>query len=287
MVQGRHAKPRHAAILGSPVAHSLSPALHRAAYAWLGLPWTYTRHEVTEATLPGFIAGLDSTWRGLSCTMPLKSAILAWGRPDAVVRALGVANTVVFDGAPGDVEATWIRNTDVVGLREALRSAGLGRIGSARIVGSGATATSALYALSQLGLSEVQVAGRNREALTALGRRADAWGVAIEAESLTGHLSPVDVTVSTVPAPVAAHWAETLVQATGAVFDVLYDPWPTALMEAAQRRGRTLVSGLDLLAHQAVGQIQLMTGSLVPVALLRSAAETAIRGEAGGPPAGG
>jgi shikimate dehydrogenase len=249
--------------------------MHQAAYAWLGLDWTYGRCEVTPETLPAFVAGLGPEWRGLSCTMPLKAAVVALGRPDAAVAALGVANTVVFDGRPGDVAATRVRNTDVTGLADALRAAGLGEVASARVVGTGATAASALYALHCLGLRQVRVAGRNPAALAALRDRAAAWPTAVAAEPLDGPWAPVDLTVSTIPAAAAGPLAEALTTATGAVFDVLYDPWPTPLAAAAARCGRTVLTGLDLLAGQGVGQIELMTGRTVSAEVLLAAVRAA------------
>ncbi len=76
---------RRCAVLGSPIEHSLSPAIHAAAYAHLGLDWTYERHEVVADGLAAFVAGLDESWRGLSCTMPLKEAVVRLGQPDDIV----------------------------------------------------------------------------------------------------------------------------------------------------------------------------------------------------------
>jgi len=271
---------RRCAVVGSPIAHSLSPVLHRAAYDWLGLDWAYSRHEVTPATLPGFVAGLDETWRGLSCTMPLKTAILDLGQPDATVEAVGVANTVVFDGAPGDPAATRVRNTDVEGLIEAVR--GLGPADgpggwpepwprTALVVGPGATGASAVYALAQLGLREVAAAGRSRRALDGLAERAAGWGVRLVPRRLDDAWPRVDLAISTVPAEVARSLAGVIVAAGDAVFDVLYDPWPTPLLARARQAGRATLTGRDQLVHQARGQVRLMTGRTVPVAVLRDA----------------
>src|SRR4051794_12969885 len=100
---------RRAAVLGSPIAHSLSPALHRAAYIELGLDWTYDAIECDEAALPAFVQSLDASWVGLSLTMPLKRAVLPLlAEMSETVRLTGAANTVLFrDGRTvGD-------NTDV------------------------------------------------------------------------------------------------------------------------------------------------------------------------------
>ncbi|MDR0284231.1 MAG: shikimate dehydrogenase, partial [Propionibacteriaceae bacterium] len=165
------------AVIGSPIAHSLSPVLHRAAYAELGLDWEYDRREVTAAEVRDFIEGLDRTWRGLSVTMPCKRAIVPLGEPDPVVAALGVGNTLIFDGQPGDRAATRVHNTDVTGIQLVLGALDP----AARIVvyGNGATARSCVYALAGLGVGRVAV--RARDAAKTVGLAADgaAWGIAV------------------------------------------------------------------------------------------------------------
>lgn len=138
--------PRRAAVLGSPIAHSLSPALHRAAYAELGLEnWSYERFDVDEAALPGFVEGLDSSWAGLSLTMPLKRAIIPLlDSVSDTAASVEAVNTVVFteDGRRlGD-------NTDIPGMVAALDERGVEKVESAAVLGAGATASSALAALS-------------------------------------------------------------------------------------------------------------------------------------------
>ena len=143
------------AVLGSPIGHSLSPTLHRAAYAELGLDWTYDRFEVTEDELAGFVAGLDGRWRGLSVTMPLKVAVLDLGLVDEVAHLAGAGNTLIFDG---DVRR--VHNTDVGGLVSAVRRVSAAPARRVTILGTGATARSALLSAAQLGAEEVTVVGR-------------------------------------------------------------------------------------------------------------------------------
>lgn len=139
---------RRAAVLGSPIAHSLSPVLHRAAYAELGLTdWSYDRFEVDEEALAGFVEELDGSWAGLSLTMPLKRAILPLldGISDTAASVEAV-NTVVLteDGRRlGD-------NTDIPGMIAALREQGVDEVESAAVLGAGATASSALAALARI-----------------------------------------------------------------------------------------------------------------------------------------
>jgi shikimate dehydrogenase len=111
-----------AAVLGSPVAHSLSPVLHSAAYAALGLEWTYERVECDEDALPGLLASLGPEWVGLSVTMPGKRVALSCATSaTARAQAVGAANTLVraVDGWHADC-------TDIDGVTGALRTAGLG-----------------------------------------------------------------------------------------------------------------------------------------------------------------
>jgi len=246
------------AVLGSPIAHSLSPTLHRAAYVVLGLDWTYDRFEVTADGLADFVAGLDEHWRGLSVTMPLKEAVLALGQPDPVARRAGAGNTLVLDGPD-----RWIYNTDVAGLAWAVRQATGAALPRVTLLGSGATARSALLALTELGTATVTVVARNpakAESLAALGRDLD---LAVTVRPWTAELPPADLLVSTVTAGAADPLAAAIAASAPLVFDIVYAPWPTALAEAVARMGGAVLSGLDLLVGQALRQIELMTGQAV------------------------
>jgi shikimate dehydrogenase len=261
------------AVLGSPIAHSLSPTLHRAAYAELGLDWTYDAVEVDELGLPAFLDGLDASWRGLSLTMPLKRAVLPLlDDLDNWAEVSGAANTVVLDGERHGY------NTDVPGAVAALREHGVDRVGSAVVLGGGATAASVLLALSELGCRDARLLvrdpGRAADTLAAVER--NGHGPAVEVGLLSEPVPDSDVLVSTIP---AAAQTEALIAAggrAGVVFEVLYDPWPTPLATAATGAGRTVVSGLDLLLHQAALQVRLMTGHEAPLAAMRAAGERAL-----------
>ena len=272
-----------AAVLGSPVAHSLSPVLHRAAYAELGLrDWTYDAYDVDAAALPVFLDGLGDEWVGLSLTMPLKAAVLPLlDRVSDLARDVGAVNTVLLgpDGRSGD-------NTDVPGLVAALREQGLDRPDRAWVLGGGATATSALAALRELGVAEpvvvVRDARRAQPLLTAAGRlgvrpELVPWSAATLADAAAG-----DLVVATTPAGSTDTLAADLpARVAGTLFDVVYDPWPTVLARAWAHAGGTVLGGLDLLVHQAVLQVGLMTRQRVdPTALataLRAAGEAALR----------
>lgn len=263
------------AVLGSPVAHSLSPAMHAAAYADLGLDdWAYSAHEVDEAGLEGFLAGLDDSWRGLSCTMPLKQRALELAdEVDPFARLVGVANTLVRTDRGG-----WrAHNTDTPGAVAALDEQGVGTVSSARVLGGGATARSLLHGLLVRGLEHVELVVRDRSRVAELAERVRGESIEVTVREFDApFVDKVDLLVSTVPSAVVRHEAHGLVDAARAVFDVLYDPWPTALSAAATVHGVPLVTGIDLLAHQAAQQVQLMTGSTVPVDRLREAALDAL-----------
>ncbi|MFJ4679859.1 MULTISPECIES: shikimate dehydrogenase [unclassified Kitasatospora] len=272
--------PHRAAVLGSPIAHSLSPLLHAAGYAALGLTdWQYGRYDVDESALTAFVTGLDpAEWAGLSLTMPLKRAI----RPllDTVsdtARAVDAVNTVVIDRdgrRHGD-------NTDVPGLVNALREHGVERVGSAAVLGAGATASSALAALAQVCDGEVTAYVRSAARAAEMRELGERLGVVVRtadwadaARALAGPL-----TVSTTPVGATDCFAAHLTAAPGVLFDVLYHPWPTALAAACLERGGTVLGGLDLLVHQAVLQFERFTGvPHGPLAAMRKAGETALAG---------
>jgi shikimate dehydrogenase len=260
-----------AAVLGSPIAHSLSPALHRAAYAALGLDWSYESVEVTEDQLPSYLGSLDSSWAGLSLTMPLKQAVLPLlDEATPLVERTGSANTVVLrDGRRVG------HNTDVEGIVAAFREAGVGQVDRAAVVGAGATAASALAALHDLGAHDIRVLARSAERAKALEPVAAALGVRLR----LGELHPLELEdrwpqaiVSTVPAgALDAFAAES--DPGGDVpplLDVVYSPWPTPLASAYAAAGGVVIPGTAMLLHQAAAQVRLMTGLLAPIEEMRA-----------------
>jgi shikimate dehydrogenase len=260
-----------AAVLGSPITHSLSPALHRAAYAALGLgDWSYEAIECDEAGLAGLLAGCGPQWAGLSLTMPLKRAVLPLlDRIDPVAEATGGANTVVFSGG-----ARHGYNTDVPGLVTALAEAGPGAAPArALILGAGATACSALAALRELGLRESAAAVRDPVRAAGLVAAASRLGVSVQLCPF-GRDIETELLISTVPAGGADFYAERLrsdPHPPAMVMDVVYHPWPTRLAAAASRAGSVVVGGFELLLHQAARQVELMTGLQAPVQAMREA----------------
>ena len=268
------------AVLGSPIAHSLSPVLHRAAYAELGLDWEYDAREVREPELAGFLDGLDGTWRGLSLTMPLKRAVLPLlDEVEERARQAGAANTVLLDGGRRRGH-----NTDVPGAVAAIRERTDAPMTSAVVFGGGATAASVVLALADLGCTTVNLVvrdpGRVAETLAAAGRHPARPMVEVVTFRELAHRAPAlrpAVAVSTIPAGAQNEALLRVAAAAGVVFEVVYDPWPTPMARLAADSGQTLVSGLDLLVHQAALQVELMTGvPEAPLAAMRAAGEAAL-----------
>ncbi len=290
-----------AAVLGSPVGHSLSPALHRCAYAELGLSdWSYQAIECDEARLPGLLGSVTADWAGLSLTMPLKRAVIGlldWVSP--LASQIGAVNTVVF-GAPGegggrrppdrpaDRPVRRGYNTDAGGMADALASASPAPApapATAVIIGGGATACSALAAVADLGLRKATVAVRTQARAGDLLAAAERLGISVQLTGV-GELgnpggAPGELIISTVPSGAADALAARLgALAPAAVLDVVYDPWPTRLAEAARAAGATVTGGFDLLLYQAARQVRLMTGLEPPVEAMRSAGLAALAGRA-------
>ena len=269
-----------AAVLGSPIAHSLSPVLHNAAYAALGLAdHHYGRFEVDEAGLPEFLAALDVAgegWTGLSLTMPLKRAVIPLlDEVSGTALAVDAVNTVLFhpDGRrTGD-------NTDVPGLLAALRERGVTRVESAAVLGAGATASSALAALARVCDGQVTAYVRGPERAAQMRDLGERLGVKVAAApwERAAEAFETPLTIATTPAGAADGLAGSVPSDPGTLFDVLYHPWPTALAAAWAERGGTVLGGLDLLVHQAVLQCELFTGiSPAPLAAMRAAGEAAL-----------
>ncbi|MFF6865698.1 shikimate dehydrogenase [Streptomyces sp. WAC8370] len=268
---------RRAAVLGSPIAHSLSPVLHRAAYAELGLTdWAYDRFDVDEAALPGFFEELGPEWAGLSLTMPLKRAVIPLlDSVSETAASVDAVNTVVFgeDGRrTGD-------NTDIPGIVAALREHGIEKVETAAVLGAGATASSALAALARICSGEVAVYVRS----AARAAEMRGWAERLDVDVRIADWADAEealhapLVVATTPAGATDALAAAVPGMPATLFDVLYDPWPTALAARWSAHGGAVVSGLDLLLHQAVLQVEQMTGCApAPLAAMRKAGEQAL-----------
>jgi len=278
-----HNVTRRAAVLGKPVQHSLSPVLHAAAYAALGLSgWHYDKYECGESELAAFVAGLGPEWAGLSLTMPLKRVALdVADEVTPAAAAIGAANTLVFRGPGGG--GALAANTDVVGMVQALREAGVQRVQQAVVLGAGGTAQAALESLRLLGESAPTVLVRDTTSTAELLATAARLGVHPQLRhGLPDRPLPeADVIISTVPSGVADAYTGTAWAPGTVVMDVVYDPWPTPLAASALAAGCRVANGLDVLLHQAVDQVTLMTGQPGPVEAMRDALTATLRARAG------
>ena len=264
-----------AAVLGQPIDHSLSPVLHNAGYAALGLEdWDYTRFEVTAASLPRFLEEAPADFRGFSVTMPGKFAALSCATErTARAELIGSANTLVR------AESGWrADNTDTEGVAGAL--AALMGEKTARhglLIGSGGTARPALWGLAQRGITDVTVLNRS-DRLAELAPLADALGLKLYRATFDDDLAALaraaELIVSTVPS--AALDGHLFDLAHAPVLDVIYDPWPTPLVSHAAANGYATVGGHVMLANQAYSQFEQFTGHPAPQAAMRAALDAAL-----------
>jgi shikimate dehydrogenase len=269
---------RGAAVLGSPIAHSLSPVLHQAAYDALGLTdWSYRAVECREDDLLAVLRSLEAEGlAGASLTMPLKRAVLPLlSRTDRVAAEVGAANTVLFGGVAGE---WWGGNTDVAGMVEVLRAHGVSRGSSYLVLGGGATAASAVAAAAAVGVQQVTVVARRPEAAAEVAQVGARLMVPVDvrpwAEAADGLAAAV--VLSTVPAGATDGLVAALPSRPKLLFDVVYAPWPTPLAGAWAAAGGAVAGGLELLVAQAAEQVRLMTGKEPPVAAMRAAGEAAL-----------
>jgi shikimate dehydrogenase len=258
-----------AAVLGHPISHSKSPALHLAAYAKLGADIGYTAIDVTEESLPAFMESVraEPGWRGLSVTMPLKKTMVREvDEVRGVAQVLGVINTVVFEGA-GESARRVGYNTDVAGIVNALRNAGAAEAPVAVVLGGGGTAAAAVAALRELGARSVAVYVRDTGRAAEVRAAASGLAMEIAVRPMTeavAALAGADVVISTLPPRaadgMAAEFEALGAPADGVLRDVAYDPWPSRIAAAWESRGGKVVAGLEMLLYQAVEQVRYFTG---------------------------
>ncbi|MFZ1177901.1 MAG: shikimate dehydrogenase [Mycobacterium sp.] len=255
------AGPRKAGVLGKPIAHSKSPQLHLAAYCALGLhDWTYERIECGAEELPAVVGGFGPEWVGVSVTMPGKFAALRFA-DERTERAeqVGSANTLVRTPAGWRAD-----NTDIDGVTGALGSAS----GRALVCGSGGTAPAAIVGLAELGVTAISVVARDPQKAARLVDLGTRIGVAtrfcgLDSDELAEQVAGAEVLVSTIPADVASRYADTF-GTIPVLLDAVYDPWPTPLAAAVAAAGGRVISGLQMLLHQAFAQVEQFTGLPAP-----------------------
>lgn len=260
-----------AAVLGSPVDHSLSPVLHGAGYAAAGLGgWTYERIECSAEALPGIVGGAEEPYRGFSVTMPGKFAALEFAdEATERARAIGSANTLVRTGDGWRAD-----NTDCEGIAGALDElmGDTTPLGHALVIGGGGTARPALWALMQHGVERITVLNRSNRAAEIMPL-VEPFGTQVDFIDFDRNLEPialeVDLMVSTVPSDALNGRIVELGHAP--LLDVIYNPWPTPLATRAASNGHLTVGGLVMLACQSYSQFEQFTGIPAPREAMREA----------------
>ena len=275
MTPGAHT--RLAAVIGSPVRHSLSPAMHNAAFGELHLDWVYVACEVAPGAVTAAFAGARALGLGgLSVTIPHKAAALeAVDEATEAARAIGAVNTVV------PLEGGRLRgdNTDGAGFLASLADEGFDPTGRAcAVVGAGGAARAVVHALAGAGAAEVVVVNRTRERGEAAAALAGAGG----RTGTTADLGRVDLVVNATPLGLAGGEAGDLPVDPGLLgagqllVDLVPNPAVTALMRAAAERGVRVAGGLGMLLHQGALAFELWTGRPAPVDVMRAAAVHAL-----------
>lgn len=260
-----------AGVVGHPISHSLSPALHTAAYRALGRDMDYRAVDIMEGHLGPYVDQLraDPLWCGLSVTMPLKAeAAVICDEVNSLGAAVGVVNTVF----PGSGGALIGENTDVFGIVGALQAADdLPACPTVAVLGGGATAASAVAAAQVLGADGVDVWVRSIARSRTVIEAAERLGVKIELRpwgEATEYMAGYDVVMATLPPHGCDELAAAFAAARGRIvhgvlLDVAYHPWPSVIAKAWEKAGGVVAPGLDMLIFQALNQIALFTGIAV------------------------
>jgi shikimate dehydrogenase len=256
-------------VAGSPIEHSLSPIIHQTGYKAVNLDWQYLKVELNETQLADYVKNRNESLVGMSLTMPLKEVALSVADEiTELAQKVNSVNTLIFKN-----KKVYAGNTDVYGIIQALKTNKKLDVSSPSIIGSGATARSALVALHQLGAKKVRVCARNKVSIQDLSELANNLEMKyeeVEWEKISQALAGTTV-ISTLPSLGMDKYAAMGPEIPGSLLDVAYSPWPSKIaMEWIFRRG-FVVSGLEMLLHQAVMQFELMTGKKAPISKMREA----------------
>jgi shikimate dehydrogenase len=239
----------HAAVLGSPISHSLSPLLHIVAYKHLGIEGEYEAIEVKSGDLATFLS--TTTKDALSLTMPLKEEALGVAHDvSQIAKKISGGNTLVRSGTGWN-----LTSTDVEGFKYALLGYGISKVENCLIIGAGATARAAVAAVSELA-ENIIVLNRNPERVAQMNTAAARKVTCLPWET-DSHINIADLVINTTPAYVADQFESALKSPQGVLFEVLYHPWPTVLAQCWINSGAKVIDGLDLLIHQAISQVEI------------------------------
>lgn len=283
-------------LLGDPVRHSLSPAMQNAALQAMGLDWVFLALPTPAAELTTVVRALEAmNCRGLNVTIPHKQSVAGLAQSlSPLAERLGAVNVLV-PMAGGGWHGT---NTDVEGFCAPLRRGGATWGGKQAVVlGCGGSARAVVAGLVELGFGSIQLAGRRSKALQAFLQDCQAWAPQLQALSwasdspaLAQALAAADLVVNTTPvgmasasqpdAALACPLAEAelgALQPGCCVYDIIYTPRPTALLQRASVLGCRSLDGLEMLVEQGAAALRLWSGRTdVPVDVMRAAAEAAL-----------
>jgi shikimate dehydrogenase len=252
----------NAAVLGSPIAHSLSPLLHSLAYEYLEIAARYEAIEVKAGALSDFLSTTDRNC--LSLTMPLKEEALSVADvvSDIAMR-ISCGNTLSLS------DGIWkLTSTDVLGFDFSLKMHGFNQLDSALIIGAGATARAAAASVSQVAKS-VSVISRSPDREPAMNQ-ASLVDVSYLPWQRTNLINTADLVINTTPDRAADFFVPSIENPKGTFFEVLYNPWPTAMSKVWSDSKNQVIDGLDLLIHQGISQVEIFTGLSVDRAHLHA-----------------
>ena len=255
-----------AAVLGSPISHSLSPTLHNRAYEILGISGKYEAIELSEVEFPQFFAeatALDASvdWRGFSLTMPLKEIVTnSLIGVDPLAKRISSANTILIDRNSQEVNVK-ILSTDVLGFRTIFDRITINQDSSVAIIGGGGTARAAVSALDGL-VSNINVYQRSEKRNNLVRGAASLSAINFHGLNKLNDVLDHSLIVSTLPNTASEVLIAAIppkVRESQVLFDVAYSPFPSTPAIAWQKAGGALIDGVELLIRQALEQIRLMT----------------------------
>jgi shikimate dehydrogenase len=264
-------------VIGSPVRHSLSPAIHNAAFAALGLNWVYVAFEVAEGEAASALAAMRALGvAGLSVTMPHKAAVAAAvDRLSPSAARLGAVNCVAVEG-----DELVGHNTDGGGFLDALRAeAGFDPAGrDVAVLGAGGAARAVVATLAEAGVGRLVIVNRSRERALAAAQLADGRAVVGTENDVADCALVVNATSVGMGRPAGVAGPADIAIDPGllgpghVVVDLVYQPLETALVVAARARGAAAHNGVGMLVYQAARAFRLWTGHAPPLDAMRSVA---------------
>jgi shikimate dehydrogenase len=247
-----------AGVLGSPISHSLSPILHRTAYAALGVKAEYRAYEVSSGNLMKFIKEDGKNLNCLSLTMPLKEEAL-----EIAPHVSDIALQISSGNTLYKKDDVWhLTSTDVEGFSYALAAHQRSASGKVLIIGAGATAR-AVVAACNATCETLTVVTRSKSREDSIVKAAAGMSVDFVDWGSETSMDSFNLVVNTTPGDSAAKFANSVMAPQGILFELIYNPWPTQLLASWKKSGGSTIDGLELLIHQAISQIEIFASQTV------------------------